>query len=586
MNFAHFQVDPRLASILGENYRSTEQALKELVDNAWDADAENVWIELPDVVSEQPIVVRDDGTGMVEREVRNEYMVIASDRRTRKGETTPWKKRRVKGRKGIGKFAGLVAANTMSVVTKARGTTTSLVIEKNALMHAVSDLEQVDFPVETVPGNSEEHGTTITLTNLSQRLSPPSPETLREMLVLEYGREREFIIHVNGEALGLDDIPGEFFVHEATLPDVGNVKLQFKIMETARPLNKAGIVTRVDGKVVGKPSFFGLDKREDFPQKLLNRVCGEIIADGLEADVTADWGALIENSINRQMVQNWAEEQLHLSVETVFSKEIDDAQAQLDRKIKERLKTMPEYRRQFAEESMRRLMRKFFYDLPIAMRDTLVSLVLDAVENDEYWQVCKKIEDARHGDIKNLAEALNSFGLVTMTTLVYQAHRKLMVLDALDEMVLNSQTTELEVHKSLEKNLWVLGSEYSLMSSNETLQKTIERYTAEKFTGERAKKRPDLLLAQDAPNSMLLIEFKKPTITLTRDHQSQAKKYRDDLLRHFPNAEISILLIGGKISRDITSPLDGDTRFSSYVETITHSRLQLDWLLRDLTKMH
>ena len=36
---AHFRVDPRLASLLGESYRSTEQAIKELIDNAWDADA-------------------------------------------------------------------------------------------------------------------------------------------------------------------------------------------------------------------------------------------------------------------------------------------------------------------------------------------------------------------------------------------------------------------------------------------------------------------------------------------------------------------------------------------------------------------
>src|SRR6266536_527448 len=44
---AYFQVAPRLAILLGETYRSSEQAVKELVDNAWDADAEEVWIELP-----------------------------------------------------------------------------------------------------------------------------------------------------------------------------------------------------------------------------------------------------------------------------------------------------------------------------------------------------------------------------------------------------------------------------------------------------------------------------------------------------------------------------------------------------------
>lgn len=44
---AHFSVDTRLTRLLGETYRSSEAALKELVDNAWDADACNVWIRLP-----------------------------------------------------------------------------------------------------------------------------------------------------------------------------------------------------------------------------------------------------------------------------------------------------------------------------------------------------------------------------------------------------------------------------------------------------------------------------------------------------------------------------------------------------------
>ena len=47
-----------------------------------------------------PIVIRDDGTGMTEHEVRHEYLKIANDRRSRKGELTIGKKRTVKGRKG------------------------------------------------------------------------------------------------------------------------------------------------------------------------------------------------------------------------------------------------------------------------------------------------------------------------------------------------------------------------------------------------------------------------------------------------------------------------------------------------------
>jgi hypothetical protein len=49
---ARFQVDSRLARLLSQQYPSTEKALKELVDNAWDADAENVWISLPAPMTE------------------------------------------------------------------------------------------------------------------------------------------------------------------------------------------------------------------------------------------------------------------------------------------------------------------------------------------------------------------------------------------------------------------------------------------------------------------------------------------------------------------------------------------------------
>jgi hypothetical protein len=118
---ANFQVDPRLAALLGENYRSLEKALKELIDNTWDANAETVSISLPDLWEKGPIVIHDDGTGMTEKEVRSDYLAIASPRASRKGKYTPLKNRRVKGRKGIGKFAGLVMAGEMKIETRRNG---------------------------------------------------------------------------------------------------------------------------------------------------------------------------------------------------------------------------------------------------------------------------------------------------------------------------------------------------------------------------------------------------------------------------------------------------------------------------------
>lgn len=72
-------------------------------------------------MTDQPIVIADNGSGMKNEELRQEYLNIASPRYTRKGERTPNKQRIVKGRKGIGKFAGLIVANVMELETTTKG---------------------------------------------------------------------------------------------------------------------------------------------------------------------------------------------------------------------------------------------------------------------------------------------------------------------------------------------------------------------------------------------------------------------------------------------------------------------------------
>ena len=61
---AHFRVDPKLAHVLGESYTNSEKALKELIDNAWDAEATEVHVTVPNILTDAPILVQDNGSGM------------------------------------------------------------------------------------------------------------------------------------------------------------------------------------------------------------------------------------------------------------------------------------------------------------------------------------------------------------------------------------------------------------------------------------------------------------------------------------------------------------------------------------------
>lgn len=578
---AHFRVDPRLASLLGETYRSTEQALKELVDNAWDADAESVWITLPDPMTSAPIVIKDDGTGMTEQEVRKEYLAVARDRRSKKGDRTLKKNRLVKGRKGIGKFAGLMAAEVMLLETKARGVATNITIQKADIMAAKTDLEKIDLPVGTAACDPSGHGATITLTHLNQNLSFPKPEILRQLLILEYGREADFKVYVNDDLLDIEDIPGKSFSEEVSLPGVGTVKLRFIIADERRKLKNTGVVVRVGGKTVGKPGYFGLDNSDDIPRKLLQKVYGEIEADGLADDVTADWGAIIENSKAFQAVEEWVRPHLRQGLNKVYKSEMNLAKARLQKQLDQRLAALPEYRREYAKNALEKIMRRFYGESDERIA-TVANVVLDALERDEYWQVLNKIEQARHGDVEAFAEALGSFGLVELAVMGQQAINRMRFLDHLEELIRNKDTHEKIVHKALENSLWALGEEYSLLTSNKTLAATVEEYLGKKFTGDRAKKRPDLLLSDSSRDALLLIEFKRPSHTLTRDDKNQAEKYRDDLIPTF-SKKIDVLVLGACRKNGLPVAFEnGSAKLVSYTEIISSARNRLDWLIKEL----
>lgn len=377
-NTAHFKVDTKLASLLGETYRSTELAIKELVDNAWDADAEQVWIYLPAPLSKDPILIIDDGLGMTEKEVKTGYLKIASDRRTRKGDRTARFQRKVKGRKGIGKFAGLFAANEMEISTKSGGSQTVLSIHKEVLLNSRRDLEQIALPIRISECSDQEHGTAIKLSDLNQNLSFPDPGRLKQILFLEYGRQPNFTIYVNEESLAVEDLPGETFHEQTVLKEAGPVEIKFTITDKVSP-KQSGIAIRVNGKIVGKPQFFGLEEESEVHPRLLSRVYGEVEADCLENDVTADWGAIIENSKSWQKVEAYVRFKLLKALKTRQKLEFGLAQARWKLEISREISKLPPHKRPVAQRAIDKVMRRF-YDQKEENIRAVISVVFELLQ--------------------------------------------------------------------------------------------------------------------------------------------------------------------------------------------------------------
>lgn len=579
---AHFKVDPKLAELLGETYRSIEEATKELIDNSYDADSENVDIILPDLLSVNPkITINDNGSGMKEKEVRDEYLNIANSRTLRKGGISYLKKRKVKGRKGIGKFAGLIVATQMKVETYAAGKKTIIIINKEELAKAGYDLEKVPLPITVEECSNDLHGTTITLEELNQNLNYPNPDRLKELLIRDYGRETDFIITINGENIGVLDLQGKSYSEKIELPDGKMATLDYTITE--KPVKQAGIVVRVKNKIIGRPQNFLVDD-EIIPKKLQNRIYGELICDDLEDDLTADFGAVIENSKLYQKVTAETAERLKKSVFEVFVTDMKMAKARYQRRINKELERFPEYKQSFAEKALYKVLEKFYGETEDRI-NTVISVVVSAMEKDHYWDIIQNIQDTRDGDIERFANALSEFGLLEMSIVTSQALNRLKFLDELNILIDNPKTLEKTIHKAFENNTWLLGDDYSVLFSDIGMEKAIKNVLGKKYEGQSPDDRPDLLFGRTLSKQLLLIEFKRPSFTLTRDTENQSIKYRDDLNTYFHNQRIEILLLGGRVKKDISSHYEReDVKFRTYIDIISVARQKLEWLIDELKR--
>jgi Histidine kinase-, DNA gyrase B-, and HSP90-like ATPase len=576
-----FQVDSRLATLLSQEYSSTERALKELVDNAWDADASRVEITLPQLLSNDPIVVSDDGSGMTEQELRSHYLFIASDRRSRRGERTAGRNRLIKGRKGIGKFSGLMAASVMSLDTRARGVLCGFTL-RLADFEKVEDIEQLDIEIRRENCEKNAHGTEIKLRDLHQRLEFPDPTKLRQLLLQDYGRHDDFQIFVNTKQLGIDDVSGGYSESDSDLPHLGLVRLRFSISDGKAGLRQPGITLRVDGKAVGKPSFFGLDELDDFPPKLLRKVFGEVQANGLRDHITAGWDAPIENSELLKQLQAHVQPILRQAFRDQYGREMQLAQVRLSREIQGRLSKLPDHKRIFAERGIKKILERFYQE-PESKIEPIVNVILDALEQSDYRILLEHIAGSKPRDISAIADGLSDFGLADMASLVEQARARVSFLDQLEKLRLEPSTSEAMMHRALENNLWVFGPEYSLFSSNTTLRRQIKDQLDKRYVGPNADHRPDLLLNENLSGEYLLIEFKKPNHPLNHADYVQALSYRNDLRRSITQ-RIRVLVVGGARSPDFPSVnREPDVDAVLFDQLISTARRQLQWLLRDLS---
>jgi hypothetical protein len=126
---------------------------------------------------------------------------------------------------------------------------------------------------------------------------------------------------------------------------------------------------------------------------LLRKLFGEIEVDGLRDHVTAGWDGVVENSELLKAVENYIQPILRKSFEQQYRHEIQLAQARLQKAALARLAALPDYKRQFAERAIKKILDKYFGE-PESKVEPIVNVLLDALERSDYRILLEHIAES------------------------------------------------------------------------------------------------------------------------------------------------------------------------------------------------
>ncbi len=185
-------VDPRILELLGPNlYTNIYYVLAELIANAYDADAKNVYI----ISNKDDIRIEDDGHGMsyLNGDIKK-FLNVAGVSRTNEQESYSRSgERRKMGRKGVGKLAALSVSEFVDIMTISDNDKSGFILSRrpnddNKLTPIAED--NIEFNYITT------HGTAIVMRNPQYRLHKSLAAIKRNLLKIFPLVDENFKIHI------------------------------------------------------------------------------------------------------------------------------------------------------------------------------------------------------------------------------------------------------------------------------------------------------------------------------------------------------------------------------------------------------
>jgi Histidine kinase-, DNA gyrase B-, and HSP90-like ATPase len=477
-------------------YPSATATIAELISNAWDADARNVWIDIPLDDNWEPgtrITVVDDGTGMTRTDAQNAYLIVGRKKRLVAGRFSGGG-RKFHGRKGIGKLAAFGTAGTLECATLKEGQLTTFRLDYDGIRKLQPD---VDYPVEpaldTSPpvnpqtGELLPHGTRINLGDLRLRRAISEEEFLRSMSRRFSIDAGQMTVWINGVALERFNIPLQFRFPQDGVPHAGvsigddgwavetlagDREVRWWVGFTEKPIddeNAIGVSLLANDKMAQRP--FEFDRTKGLSAQLgLEYIVGEVKADWLDEGVDADTDFIQSNRDHIQVedarlddFMRWGRKLVDWSVRTW-------GRLRADKNLTE-FNTTPELDallKDYTKGEQQKLMTiaKKVSSLPALDSADVVSVVRDIVNarEDRYVrQLLEEIEVTDESMQPKIWELVHEFGLIDARRTLSLVEARLGAIAKLREALDHGAKEVPEIHRIIKEDPWLVDPRWSLL---------------------------------------------------------------------------------------------------------------------------
>jgi hypothetical protein len=173
--------------------------------------------------------------------------------------------------------------------------------------------------------------------------------------------------------------------------------------------------------------------------------------------------------------------------------------------------------------------------------------------------VIEKLTDQPVEDLEQFVHILQELRLSTVNSLVNHVKSRISFIDMFEKAIHDDASYERRgkdsIHNLLKANIWILDRNFSILHDDVTLKTIIEKEWGGELDKEEGDKRPDFLCLTpptsggESPNRIVLVEIKRPSVTLTLRHVEQLMDYRQILQKHSgqPIGDFRCYLIGREI---------------------------------------